>query len=100
MIDYAKIMREDARLIILKGLSEQTNESLHSGYLDLLLRRFAIEKDREWIHDELRWLAERGAVTLIEAGTVLVATLTTKGARHLKREIAIEGVSRPSRKDD
>ena len=42
-------------------------------------------------------LRERGAVTVLEIGTVQVATLTEKGHRHLRREIAIEGVKRPSR---
>jgi hypothetical protein len=49
------------------------------------------------VHDELAWLRERGAVSLIDAGTIKIATLTEKGARHLDREIAIEGVQRPSR---
>lgn len=97
MTDYSQWMREDARLIILKALSARTDETLHSGYLELELRRFGIREDRDWIHDELRWLQSHGAVTLLEAGTVLVATLTEKGARHLQRDIAISGIKRPSR---
>ncbi len=34
---------------------------------------------------------------LIKPGSVVVATLTEKGARHLRRAIVIEGVKRPSR---
>lgn len=94
-----KIQR-DARLIILRALHEQVNDTLHTGYIDQTLRTFGIRKDREWIHDELRWLADRGAISIIEAGSVLVATLTDKGARHVDREIAIEGVDRPSRRRD
>lgn len=97
MTDYAQWMREDARLIMLKALAQRADETLHSGYLELELRRFGIREDRDWIHDELRWLDSHGAITLIVAGTVLVATLTEKGARHLAREIAISGVKRPSR---
>lgn len=95
-MDMAPLIRQDARLIILRALSEQTDNTLHSGFLDATLRRFGIRKDREWVHDELRWLEDRGALSLIGASSVLVATLTEKGQRHLDREIAIEGVKRPS----
>lgn len=96
--DYEnEIVRPDARLTILKALASQTDERLHSGFIAEELRRFAIDKPREWIHGELDWLAEMGAVTLTKAGSVVVATLTEKGARHLRRAIIIEGVKRPSR---
>jgi repressor of nif and glnA expression len=90
-------IRPDARLIILKALVGQTDERLHSGYLAEELRRFGIDRPREWIHGELDWLAEMGAVTLTKPGSVVVATLTEKGARHLRRAVVIEGVKRPSR---
>lgn len=90
-------VRPDARLIILKALAAQTDERLHSGYLAEELLRFGIDRPREWIHGELDWLAEMGAVTLTKPGSVVVATLTEKGARHLRRAIVIEGVKRPSR---
>jgi hypothetical protein len=45
----------------------------------------------------MRWLQTMGALTLIEAGSVLVATLTETGRQHLDRVIAIEGIQRPSR---
>lgn len=91
------IIREQARLIILRALSVQMDETLNSDLMVEELRQFGIRKDRGWVHDEFRWLAERGAVSLVEAGSLLVATLTEKGDRHVRREIAIEGVRRPSR---
>ncbi len=90
-------IRPDARLIILKALAAQTDERLHSGYLAEELLRFGIDRPREWIHGELDWLAEMGAVTLTRPGTVVVATLTEKGARHLRRAVVIPGINRPSR---
>ena len=90
-------IREDARLIMLKALAGQVDERLHSGYLETELRRFGIDRPREWIHGELDWLAEIGAVTLTKPGSVVVATLAEKGARHLRRGIVIEGVKRPGR---
>jgi len=90
-------LRPDARLIILKALAAQTDERLHSGFVAEELLRFGIDRPREWIHGELDWLAEMGAVTLFKPGSVVVATLTEKGARHLRRAIVIEGIKRPSR---
>jgi hypothetical protein len=95
--DYARLRREQARLIVLKTLAGDTHGSQNSDILLHELRRFAIRESREWLHDELRWLENMGALRLTEAGSLLVATLTEKGQRHVDREIAIEGVKRPSR---
>lgn len=92
-----EIIREDARLIILKALAGQADERLHSGYLAEELSRFAIDRPREWVHGEIDWLAEMGAVVVSRPGSVVVATLTEKGHRHLRRAIIIEGIKRPSR---
>ncbi|RUS64885.1 hypothetical protein EGN72_02520 [Pseudorhodobacter sp. E13] len=97
MTDYLELVRQDARLIMLKALAAQTDERLHSGYLVEELLRFGIDRTREWVHGELDWLAEMGAVTLAKPGSVVVATLTEKGHRHLRRAIVIEGIKRPSR---
>jgi hypothetical protein len=97
MIDMETLIQEQARLIILRALQAQPNETLNSDLILPQLAVFAIRKDRAWVHDELRWLAERAAIKVVDAGSLLVATLTEKGHRHLSREIAIEGVKRPSR---
>jgi len=89
-------VRPNARLIILKALDAQIDKRLHSGFISQELYAFGIDRPREWIHDELEWLAQMGAVTLLKPGTVVVATLTDKGARHLRMAIAIEGIDRPS----
>lgn len=96
-MDMETLIREDARLVMLRALAEQAHETLNSDVLTLHLRSFGIPKERAWVHGELAWLAEMGAVRLMDAGTVKIATLTEMGARHLRREIAIEGVKRPSR---
>ncbi|MDO5704050.1 MAG: hypothetical protein Q4G49_03130 [Paracoccus sp. (in: a-proteobacteria)] len=96
----AQRIREDARLIVLRLLADQPHETLHSTHILAELRRFGIRHDRDWLHDELQYLAARDAITITPAGSVLVATLTDKGERHLRRDIAINGVARPSRRGD
>ncbi|OJY32031.1 MAG: hypothetical protein BGP11_11110 [Rhodobacterales bacterium 65-51] len=97
MKDMAQLMREQSRLIVLKTLAQQTDETLNSDLILPELTRFGIRRDRAWLHQEMRWLQTMGALTLIEAGSVLVATLTETGRQHLDRVIAIEGIQRPSR---
>lgn len=96
-MDMDRLIREQARLIILRALSAQGDETLNSDLIVHELQPFGIRKDRAWVHGELAYLRELGAVTLTEAGSVKVATLTELGHRHLSREVAIEGVKRPSR---
>lgn len=97
-INYEKRIREDARLIILKALAEQVNESLASNVLEEdVLPIFVIRQDRAWVHTQMNYLANIGAITVLDAGTVKIGTLTGLGKRHLDRAIALEGVTRPSR---
>ncbi|QIB34761.1 hypothetical protein [Ancylobacter pratisalsi] len=94
-----KLIREEARLIILKALADQPDETLNSNLLVGVLASFGINRERAWVHGELSYLAEMGALRVTEAGTVRIATLTELGGRHVNRHIAIEGVKRPSRVD-
>ena len=97
MTTMDRIIREEARLIILRTLGEQIDERLNSELLRVSLETFGIARPRAWVHGELAYLSEMGAVTLADAGSVKVATLTETGRRHLDRTVAIEGVKRPSR---
>lgn len=90
-------LRAEARLILLRALEEQPDGRLNSELLRLALESYGITKSRDWVHDELNWLAEMGAVTVVVAGSVRVASLTTKGSDHVLRRVVIEGVKRPSR---
>lgn len=97
MTDMNQLILEQARLILLKALRDQTDERLNSDLMLPVLESFGIKKARELVHTELRWLADMGAVRLTEAGSVLVAALTERGAQHLDRVIVLEGVKRPRR---
>jgi hypothetical protein len=95
-IDYAEKQREEARLVLLKELSIQANESLSSSMMEPALRVFAIYQDRVWIHQQLDWMANMGAIAVVDAGTVKIATLLPAGWAHLRRERFIEGIKKPS----
>lgn len=95
--DMARVIREHARLIVLRALEGQPGETLNSGVLASHLEVFGIRKELAWLHQEMRWLAEMDAVRLSEAGPFLVASLTERGAQHLSRVALIEGVRPPPR---
>lgn len=95
-VDWEQVRRERARLVILKALAEQVNGTLDSSMIELVLPLFAIKEDRPWIHEQMKYLGKMDAVELTTAGTVMIATLSKRGRRHLERDIAIEGITRPS----
>lgn len=95
--NYLDIIDQDIRLIILKALAEQDDYSLHSEVLAQLLERFGHNVTRDYVHNQFRWLEKDArAITIVEAGSVLVATLTQHGLSHVQRKSRIEGVKRPS----
>lgn len=90
-------LMEQARLIILNELAQDVGGSATSDWLETVLRaEFGVLRDRPWVHAQLDYLAEMGAVSVIAAGRVRVARLLRAGRRHVNREIALEGVQRPS----
>lgn len=91
------LIRRQARLIVLQALAGQADERLNSDLLLLALEQFGIRKTREWLHDELSWLADMGAIRVSSIAHLRVAELADKGAQHLDRVIQIEGVLRPGR---
>ena len=80
-----RIIRGEARLIILRELDGQPDGRLNSALLVAVLETFGITRSRDWVHEELRWLADIGAVRVIEAGTVRVAEILAKGRDHVER---------------
>jgi hypothetical protein len=95
----SSIISQEARLIILRELAEQPGYSLNDAMLQEVLRTFGINRSRDWLVEELRWLADVGAVTLREAGTAKIAVLAEKGRDHVEYRIVISGVKRPSPRD-
>jgi len=90
------IIREEARLIMMRELHAQTNYALNDALLQQVLESFGIARSRDWVREEIGYLDNVGAVTRVSAGSVVVAKLTAKGVEHVERRIVIEGVKRPS----
>jgi len=96
-VSLSEIMEREARLVVLRMLAEQTDRRLNSSLLrDELAERWAINRTRDWLHVQLRFLADVGAAHLTEAGSVLIAEITQRGLDHVERRIVLDGVKRPS----
>ncbi|CAJ1391650.1 unnamed protein product [Effrenium voratum] len=68
---------QDARLCILKALAEQNNYTLNDSLLTSIMKHYAIDKGRDYVRTQLRWLADiAGAIQMEERGSVLVSSLT------------------------
>lgn len=91
-----RIIVEEARLIMLRSMASEPRYSLNEALLQAQLETFGISRPRPWVREELRRLEDIGAVTLTEAGSVMIGTLTTKGLDHVEHRLVLEGVKRPS----
>lgn len=95
-MSYRDHVERDARLIILRMLAQETSWMLNEVLLQRGLETFGHNHSRDFVKTQLRAMADLNAVTLREAGTVLVATITPAGLDHVERRGLIEGIARPS----
>lgn len=95
MADMATIMREEARLVILRQLAGEVDGVLNSSLIQQALVSWGINKAREWVHAELVYLDQVGAVTAVPNGSVMIATITARGIDHVERRTILPGVKRP-----
>lgn len=96
MSGFDQFLTADARLVILKALAAQTDQRLNETILTATLDSFGHRRSRDWVRTQLRQLADIGAVSVTEAGSVMIAQLTRLGLDHVERRTIVEGVARPS----
>ncbi|MGO4558310.1 VpaChn25_0724 family phage protein [Mesorhizobium sp. 2RAF21] len=96
MSGYEDYINADARLVILKELARQPDGRLNETLVTAALDTFGYRRSREWVRTQLRKLEELGGVKCLEAGTVLIASITRFGLDHVERRSVIDGVARPS----
>ena len=93
MNELAHTIEKEARLVILRTLAEQPDGRLNSSLLQAeLADRWAINRTRDWLHVQLAFLADVGAISVSDMGSVKIATLRPLGLDHVERRIRIDGV--------
>lgn len=95
MRNYAQVLTEDRRLVILRVLAEMTSYKANSSVIGTLLERWGHEPSRDQIKTDLRWLEEQGLLAIEEIGSVLLATLNERGMDVSKGRVVQHGVKRP-----
>jgi len=92
---YADYLRQDQRLVALRILSELPQYRSNSSVIHQLLGQFGHHPSRDQVKAELSWLAEQGLVSVEDIGSVLVVTLTERGADVAAGRASVPGVSKP-----
>ncbi|WP_373389002.1 ArsR family transcriptional regulator [Pseudomonas alcaligenes] len=92
---FADYLRQDQRLVMLRILSELPQYRSNSSVLTSLLGEFGHHPSRDQVKAELTWLGEQGLVKVEDIGSVLVVTLTERGADVAAGRASVPGVSKP-----
>jgi len=91
-----RIIREEARYIVLRALNDTPDYTLSDALLERFLEEFGIRRSREFVRSELSYLADIGAVTVKKFETTSIAKVTQRGRDHVARKIVLDGVKRPN----
>lgn len=96
-MSYVEHLKEDARLVLLRTLSELPQYRSNSSVLYGFLGRYGHSFSRDQVRTELHWLAEQGLIQIEEnLDAVLVVKLTERGEDVATGRIKTHGVKRPS----
>ncbi|WP_437871309.1 VpaChn25_0724 family phage protein [Methylorubrum extorquens] len=93
---FTKFAEEDARLVVLRELYQQTNGRLNDGVLTEVLSAFGHDRSREWVRTQLHKMQDLGAIQVTEAGSSLIVAITKAGVDHVLRRGRIEGIKQPA----
>ena len=93
--NFADYLRQDQRLVMLRILSELPQYRANSSVITSLLGEFGHHPSRDQVKAELAWLGEQGLVKVEDIGSVLVVTLTERGADVAAGRASVPGVKKP-----
>ncbi|NMY40544.1 ArsR family transcriptional regulator [Pseudomonas sp. WS 5013] len=92
---FADYLRQDQRLVVLRILSELPQFRSNSSVMANLLGEFGHHPSRDQVKTELVWLGEQNLIKVEDIGSVLVVTLTERGADVAAGRASVPGVSKP-----
>lgn len=95
MNNFATLLTEDIRLVILRALECDPGYSHNESILHSILNEFGHKVSRDRVKTELRWLEEQGLVSIHTVGNYMVAKLTGRGADVATGCTTVPGVKRP-----
>ncbi len=92
---FADYLRQDQRLLVLRILSELPQYRSNSSVMATLLGEYGHHPSRDQVKTELVWLGEQNLIKVEDIGSVLVVTLTERGADVAAGRASVPGVSKP-----
>ena len=98
---YSEHFNEEARLVIIRTLSEQSDYRLNDSLLVQVLNGYGFNRGRDYVRAQLEWLeTSAGAVTTRIMGSAIVAEITEAGLEHVGRARRLPGIKpmSPSRR--
>lgn len=93
--NYAQVVDEDIRLIILKELAAMPDGRSNETILAEAVYATGHNKSRAYLRTQLNTLAELGATRNTAVGSIIVAQITEAGVDHCLRRTTIDGIRRP-----
>lgn len=95
MNDFADLVTEDRRRVILAELARAADYTANSVVLGDLLARQGHRVSRDRLRADLAWLEEQDLVLTQQPGGVWVVTLTARGYDVAQGVARVPGVARP-----
>ncbi|MXW85110.1 MAG: ArsR family transcriptional regulator [Boseongicola sp. SB0673_bin_14] len=96
MSSIKQLQRADARLVILRVLSQDRGYSANHRILRISIDQLAaITLNDDQVKEHLSWLEDRGAVTTDSVPPFTLAKLTDYGLSLAEGHATLDGVSRP-----
>jgi hypothetical protein len=95
MTKYSQHLTEDRRLVILRILAELPTYRANSSLICSLLSHWGHAPTRDQVKTDLTWLQEQGLLSVETLETVMLATLSERGADVVAGRAFVPGVKRP-----
>lgn len=96
-MSYADVHDRHVRLGILRLLDQAPGYAANDSILAQSIEQLGLACTRDQMRGHLHWLEEQRAVTLVHpASSLIVATLTERGAEYAKGRATTAGIQRPT----
>ena len=95
-MNYRQLLREDQRLVILRGLNEMQGYKANDSIIHTILDQYGHQISRDQVRTHISWLGEQGMVEIEKIGETQVVTLTCPGADVAQGRSTVNGIKRPS----
>lgn len=95
-MSFENYLTKDRRLVILQFLSETPDRKLNDRLLTKLIATKGHDVSNNVVRNDVRYLADIGAVVRTNVEAMVIAEITQTGEDHVAGRTILDGVERPS----